>query len=249
VDTVYGFVQDAIEKHGYTVSADISPVKKELEAIDEDVKKWTMGDVPVPHDVPKLYGEYYKIVTKKLSNSEYNLIEKNDMQNADKNKFTEVLFYMPNQSTSYYKNRFIKKSLRENKIFIADNVNGANEKEYDLECKTENRPEPRPYIKAAHPDSVAGWFKKTGKVLEQTEKLKLEIERYKERDLKHIYTNLFVDKEFALYIEKNLTDLKSEIEKNCELEAERIKSAIKKCCGDPATSSGAASVSDSLDIS
>jgi hypothetical protein len=243
-DTVYQFVRESIEKHGYTVSLGISTVKEELKAIDNDVREWTTGDVSVPHDVPVSYGEYYKI--KEFSGLFY--IRKKDVSTADEINYKKVTFQHDYNNTYNSQPHFIKKSPKENKIYISDNGNDANTKEYAIECKPKNRMESRPYIKAAHSKLVEHWFEKIEKVLGRTEKLKSEIENYKGRYLKHIYTNLFVDKEFALYVEKNLNDLKSEIEKDCELEAERIKSAIKKCCGDPATPSDAASASVSLDI-
>jgi MoxR-like ATPase len=85
------------------------------------------------------------------------------------------------------------------------------------------RMEMHPYVKPAHPDTIKGWDKRIKTVQTRAGTLKSQIDSYRTHDLKHIHTNIFVDKEYADIVEANLNDLEKQIEK-CEIETNRIYS-------------------------
>jgi MoxR-like ATPase len=216
-DTVYQFVQDAVEKHGYMVSLDISDIEKELKDIDDDVKKWTEGEKPVEYQVPKLHNKrFYKI---KTNDSDYLFISKDDMEKANETDFSEIILNLSADGRQYdTQNEFLKKSPNENKILIKGS---SGEEEFDIECTSEICKELHPYIKPAHSGAIKEWDKRIKTVQTKAGNLKSQIESYRVHDLKHIRVNLFVDKKYADSVERNLNDLEKEIEK-CEIEANRI---------------------------
>jgi MoxR-like ATPase len=224
-DAVFQYVSSAIEEHGYTVSVDIPVLKKELESIDNDVKEWTRGEKSVEYQVPKIHKinnqKYYKIKTEGSQYEDHNLIQIDDMKKVIENSFIKVELFT---EYSYRNSRTVslKRSPKENKIIIS-NDDDKNEEEFDIECESETRQELQPYIKSAHPNAIKGWDKRIKTVQTKADNLKTQIERYRTHDLKHVHDNLFVDKEYADIVEKNLNDLETEIEK-CEIEADRIHS-------------------------
>jgi MoxR-like ATPase len=219
-DKAYQFVRDAIEEHGYTVSLNIPDIEKELEDIDNDVKKWTKGEKPVEYQTPKQYDEddqqFYKVITG--DSDSYNLIPIDDVNKAAENEFSESELHRSGYSYND-KTVYLKKSSNENKIIISGNKK--DEKELDIECETKIRQETVPYINSAHSGTIKEWDKRVKTVQTKAGNLKSQIEGYRTHDLKHIRVNLFVDKKYADIVEKNLNDLEKEIEK-CEIEAERI---------------------------
>ncbi|GAB6392303.1 MAG: ATPase ravA [Treponematales bacterium] len=229
IDTAHQFVSGAIEEHGYTRELNLSDIKKELEAVDEDVKKWTKGEKPVEHDVPKVYGEDDEKCYRLLLDND-NMILEDDIKGLTSKYSQSKRFrsgYSSYDSSSYSTGIYIKASSTNNHVFIADDEKGKNEQEVALETEVKTWNEEFPYIKPAHHGAQKEWNKRLQVVLTQTGNLKTQLDSYRKNDLKHIRINLFVvDEECAKTVEKNLDDLEQKIG-TLEVEARRIQGAYE----------------------
>jgi hypothetical protein len=100
-----------------------------------------------------------------------------------------------------------------------------NDKEYKL--KTTTKGEKRQITKKPHKKVEEDWDNRVEKYLDVTNSQKEELETYKNKDLQHLRTNLFVNPELANIVESHLTSTRKEIEK-FEVEIRKIQNDYKK---------------------
>lgn len=117
----------------------------------------------------------------------------------------------------------VEKSKDVCKIFMKDNNHTA--KEYPFECFEEQKNET--FTKKPHKVVEESWDKKVKQYLEVTNHQKDELNSYRNKDLAHLRTNLFVNPVLANIVETHLTNTQKEIEKY-EVEIRKIQNDYKK---------------------
>jgi len=211
IQAVSQFVRDAIQKHGYKLSIDLSDIVKELKDIENDVKTETSFLKEVKAEIPEVFEDrYYK--PDGFRNPEFKISKEDyDSLTYDKSKRIYLDHY------DYYGSRrtetFLVRKGKENHIII-------DGEEYKL--KTTTKTDKKKFTRKPHPSVKKEWDRRVEMVLTTLNNLKSQIDNYKQNDLKHIKVNLFVNPIYAEVVESNLHDLEKEIEK-LEIEANRIK--------------------------
>jgi MoxR-like ATPase len=226
-DAVYQFVRESVEKYGYTVSMDVSAVKKELENIDTDVKDWTMGEKEVSRDTPKGSKASNRIYYKfdNIYDGEYNELFEDEKNKLTVDQYTKCTLHT--DIITHYNDRsktmWIKLSGNENKVFLADKENPSENDCTEVSFETETIKESKnlPYIKHQTPATIKDWDKQINVVKNKTGNMKSQIEGFRSNELKHIHTNIFGNEQYVNIIENNLNEIKEQIEL-LEIEADRI---------------------------
>lgn len=203
------FTEDAIKKHGYSVSIELAPLKEELKDFKKDVKTETSHQKPVWYDHPvTVYDEYYRIPSFKdgYYDSSYRLILKKDFDSLS-SRYKEIKMFR-DESDEYYRkqSRTYKLKAGGNELSVVK-----DDTTFSLECEPKQRDQT--FTKAPHKAVVKEWNKRVQVLLTACSYLKAQIEHYRDTDLKHIRTNLFVEATKASLVEKNLKDKEKEIEK------------------------------------
>lgn len=211
--TVLQFTKDAVQKHGYSLTLNLSDIKEELEEINEDVKCETSFVTPSRYDDPvTVHEDFYRIESFK-SNNDYNLIQKSDFDKlTSENQY--IALHRDRDGYRNQTNQFLLKKGSNEISVVCDNIT------YKLE--TTEKEVQKIFSRKPHIGALKEWEKKVKVVLTKTSNLKSQIEGYRSNDLKHIRVNLFVNPVLAEIVETNLNDTQKEIEK-LEVEAKRIQ--------------------------
>lgn len=212
------FVRDAIQKHGYSLKFNFKGLKDDLEEFKTEINEETKfeKDTRVEELVNTRNG-YYEIAGIGAYN---NLIEKSGFYGLTNANQKISLYYWESRwqqarEENIYK---IRKGNSKYTVFIDD-------KEYNL--KTTTKGEKRQITKRPHKKVEEDWDNRISKYLQVTNNQKEELETYKNTDLQHLRTNLFVNPELANIVESHLTLTKMEIEK-FEIEIRKIQNDYKK---------------------
>jgi MoxR-like ATPase len=213
------FVQDAIEKHGYTVSLDFADMQQELHEfkteIDEETKFVKDTRVEVLDEV---HDGYYEITG---IGDDRNLIRKSDFDSLTNNKVSKQLYYWQDYyktTYSYSSSFYLRKGDSEFSIFV-------NDTEYQLKTKIEG--DKRQKTKKPHPSVEKDWDERVNKYLQQMKEWIEKIESYLNTDLEHLRNNLFVKPVWANIVESHITATITEIEK-LVLNIREIQNGYKK---------------------
>lgn len=210
IQTVSQFVRDAIQKHGYKLSLNLSDIVNELKDFEDDVRTETSFLKEVNIEIPEVIEkEFHQIIG---FGSDARIL----INNYNALTYTESSIYLHVYEHYYgYRRRgtYSVRKGKKNHILI-------NGTEYTLQTTTKT--DKKKATKKPHPSVKKDWDKKVAVVLSKTSKLKSQIDNYKQSDLKHIRVNLFIDPRYAEVVETNLSDLEKEIEK-LEIEVNRIK--------------------------
>jgi MoxR-like ATPase len=208
-NAVSGFVKDAIEKHGYSVSFDFKAIQEELKKfqaeIDEDTKfvKDTTQKVLEP-----AHNDYYEILNPPDNKSI--LIKINDFNNLSNTNAEIRLSYWYSSwsevrvNDDYYSKYQIRKGNSNFTIFI-------NDKEYTIKHTTKGGK--RQQTRKPNEYTEKAWDDRVKKLLQHTTDMKLQIEAYRTKDLEHLRINLFVESALASVVESHITATIKEIEK------------------------------------
>jgi MoxR-like ATPase len=218
-DTVYQFVADAIEKHGYTVSLDFADMRQELSEfkteIDEETKFVKDTRVEV---LAKVRDGYYKIVK---MNDDSDLIQQSDFVSLTNTNESKHLYYWRTdyRRTERGYNTFkLRKGNSEFSVFV-------NDTEYKLKTKTEG--DKRQITRKPNKKLEKMWDDEVDTFLRHTNEWKEQIEAFRNKDLEHLCTNIFVKPAFANIVESHITTAIKKIEK-LEVEIRAIQSGYKK---------------------
>ncbi len=208
IQTVSQFVKDAIQKHGYSLTLNLTDIKEELSEFWHEVQDETSHMKPI--QIPKKHYQHFYLI-EGFPRPLFKITDYDSLGDDYKN----VVFY--NDSSDDYNRRqyatnySVKLSNKPNHI-----VHDGQLKKLvveDFEKLATKRP---------HPAVKKEWDKRVKVVLTTTSNLKSQIEHFKSNDLKHIRVNLFVNQMFADIVEDNLFQIGKEIEK-LELEVNRIQ--------------------------
>jgi MoxR-like ATPase len=208
IQTVSQFVKDAIQKHGYSLTLNLTDIKEELSEFWHEVQDETSHMKPI--QIPKKHYQHFYLI-EGFPRPLFKITDYDSLGDDYKN----VVFYN-NSSDDYNRRQYatnysVKLSNKPNHI-----VHDGQLKKLvveDFEKLATKRP---------HPAVKKEWDKRVKVVLTTTSNLKSQIEHFKSNDLKHIRVNLFVNQMFADIVEDNLFQIGKEIEK-LELEVNRIQ--------------------------
>jgi MoxR-like ATPase len=218
-NTVWQFVSEGIEEHGYTKEIDLKSIRDKLvnfkTEIDEETQfvKDTRVDVLEP-----VHNDYFEILNPPNQNS--NLINRNEFNNlSNQNNGMFLHFWEPTyQRVQRYSSYNIRKGNSKFSLFV-------NDKEYNL--KTVIQGDKRQTTKKPHPSVEKDWDGQVNGFLLDTSDIKSRIEEYQKKDLEHLRTNLFVDPALANIVESHITTTQKAIEK-IELEIREMQNSYKK---------------------
>jgi MoxR-like ATPase len=208
IQAVSQFVRDAIQKHGYNLSLNISSISDELKDFWNEVLEETSHMKKV--QIPKIHFQHFYFIEgfnrPLIKISDYNQLG---------DDYTNITFYQNSsddwQRRNYPQNYRIKLSNKPNYIVHDGQLR-----------KIETTDSEKPATKRPHPAVKKDWDKRVKVVLTTTSNLKSRIDSFKSNDLKHIRTNLFVNPNYAEIVEDNLKQLQNDIEK-LEVEVSRIQ--------------------------
>jgi len=209
--TVWQFVVAAVSEHGYSISFDFEGIKQELTEFQTEIDDETQ--VVKNTKVDPVYNDYYKINA--TVNNINLLIHKNDYNNLSNQNRNINLFYWDStyQRVQIQNGYSVRKGNATFSVFI-DNT------EFNLKTtQTKNAKKPHPSVEKTWDERVDGFLQHTGDIRNQ-------IEQYKNKDLKHLRTNLFVPSDYAGYVESNINETQREVEK-IELEIREIQNGYK----------------------
>lgn len=193
IQTVSQFVRDAIQKHGYSLTLNLTDIKEELSEFWHEVKEETSYMKPIK--TPKKYNnDYYSV-----EGFDYPLMRITDYDSLD-DDYTNITFYR--NDLRYSQNYSIKLSNKPNHIVHNEQLKQLVVE--DFEKLATKRP---------HPAVKKEWDKRVKVVLTTTSNLKSQIDHFKSNDLKHIRVNLFINQMYADIVEDNLFQIGKEIEK------------------------------------
>jgi len=204
-DTVWQFVEDAIEENGYTVSLNLGEIRLDIDnfkkKIDEDTKYYR--NTPIK-ELESVYNNYYEILNPPdLSN---NLITKTDFDNLNnQNRNMYLHFYRTNWNQVQQNSRWnIRKGNSEISLFI-------NDKEYQL--KNITRTERTQITRGPNEYTEKAWDELVNDFLLTISDITSQLKEYTEKDSVHLRTNLFVEPALANIIESHISSTQKEIEK------------------------------------
>lgn len=208
IQTVSQFVKDAIQKHGYSLTLNLTDIKEELSEFWHEVQDETSHMKPI--QIPKKHYQNFYL----LADFPRPLFKITDYDSLGE-EYKTITFYN-NSSDDYNRRNYatnyqVKLSNKPNHI-----VHDGQLKKLvveDFEKLATKRP---------HPAVKKEWDKRVKVVLTTTSNLKSQIDHFKSNDLKHIRVNLFVNQMYADIVEDNLFQIGKEIEK-LELEVNRIQ--------------------------
>lgn len=225
IQTVSQFVNDAIQKFGYSLKFNFKSLKEELEDFKAEIKEETRFEKDTRVEVlAPIYKDYYEILNPPSDRKRF--IKISDFGLLSKTDQTLYLYYAnKNYSNSYdviydhYNGRNnVRKGSSQFKIIISD-------KEYELKTKIDGNLTQK--TKKPHKKVEQDWNNRVYQYLETTTNFRKQLEEYRNKDLKHLRINLFVNPELANVVEKHLTDTSKEIEK-FELEIRKIQNDYQK---------------------
>jgi MoxR-like ATPase len=218
METVYQFIADAIEKHGYTVSLDFADMQKELQEfkteIDEETKFVKDTRVEFLSECGWIGHGDYKITG---INGNYSLISRSDFESlTNSNKSKRLRYWDDYNGDMYYSYSFeLRKGNSEFSIFV-------NDTEYQLETTTKG--DKRQITRKPNKKLEKMWDDEVDIFLQHTNEWK---EQYQNKDLEHLRTNIFVNPELANIVESNITATIKKIEK-LEVDIREIQNGYKK---------------------
>ncbi|HXH18555.1 MAG TPA: AAA family ATPase [Chitinophagales bacterium] len=215
--TVDTLVKDAVGKHGYTKTIDLSPLKTGIKELLIDVAEQTkfIKDTRVV-ELEKFNEDHYIVLN---YNNTFNLISINDYGALTTNDSNISLGHWERYDRRVYHRHTCNARRGKNKYHIV-----LDNKEYQL--KTKINGEKRIKTTKPHKKLEEYWDSIVTEILRQTNRLKEHLEEYRNKDLAHTRTNLFVNPQLADIVEHHIVDSKKTIEK-LEVEVRGIQSAYK----------------------
>jgi len=141
----------------------------------------------------------------------------------------------PYISTKRYRKDFgdsdaihIKKGKNKHSLFLSNDTYSG----YELQMEVIDVEKDKVFTKKPHPSVEKDWDGRVDDFLQHTSDMRNQIEQYRNKDLQHLRTNLFVEPKFANIVESHITATQKEIDK-IELEIREIQNGYKKLKDEP----------------
>ena len=222
---IANFLKDAIQKHGYTLDLNLKPVQKQITDLAADVKQETSYVKKEKGVHNKLIdGKYYEIIfeNQNIRDSSYNLILKSDFDKLKQNNEMAITRYdnRGNQARAIY----AKADKIDNKIFLKDDYHFSDFRSFKI--ATEKHTNQIILTKKPHAAVAKDWDKTVAAILVHTNNLKEQIKTFRNTDLQHVRTNLFVNAELADIVESHLYEIENRIVQ-LEIDTKKIQHDYK----------------------
>jgi MoxR-like ATPase len=216
IQTVSQFVNDAIQKHGYSLDFNLAGIKEELKEFQTEITEWTTHVKDTRAEDFVITSGYIEILNPPSVHDRFlgEAIVK-QLTNAEQQ---HLLHYAQHGSYIQHQRFNVKKG--KDKYHISINGN-------DYKLKTEIKGDKRVKTSKPHKKVEEDWDKKVSIFLELTNSYKDKLEDYRNKDLIHLRVNLFVNAVLANIVESHITEAKKEIEK-IEVEIRRMQNDYKK---------------------
>jgi MoxR-like ATPase len=217
-DTVYQFVQDAVEKYGYTVSFDFAGIGKELTEFKTEIDKETKFVKDTRVEVLQNVRDGYYEIDGMPDNR--NLISQSDFNSLTNNNVSKYSYYWEKawNQIRQYSSFNLRKGNSQFSVFV-------NDTEYNLKIVVQG--DKRQQTRKPHPLVEKDWDGRIDVFLRHTEEWLEQIETYRKKDLEHLRTNAFVKPELANTVESHITATKKDIEK-IKVAIREIQNGYKK---------------------
>lgn len=218
INTVFKFVEEAIQKHGYKLNFNLKDIKDQITDLETEIKEETKFVKDTIGEELAVFGtgtSYYEV---EETQDQYKYIAITDYQAlTDKDTLLYRYSYQNNGFHHYHQRSNARKGSKTFTIFL-------DAKEYLL--KTQISVSKRETTKKPHKATENHWDEIVAKILSVTTNLKEQLETYRNEDLRHLRTNLFVLPELADIVETHITDTRKEIDK-LAIEIRRIQNDYK----------------------
>jgi MoxR-like ATPase len=216
IQQVSQFVDNAIEN--YSLAFDFVKFNDDLLALRNEITEETTSIKDAKIKVlESVYEDYYEVMNS--PNSYNTLIRQTDYNKLTNSNYLILLGYYNNtsQRVDLINSYHIRKSDSDFSIFIED-------KEYKLKITVQEGK--RQIIKKPHPKIEEIWDKRIASFLQTAKNMEEELEQYRNKNLEHLRTNLFVRPELANIVESHITAMHNQIEQ-LELQIQNIQTGYK----------------------
>jgi MoxR-like ATPase len=218
-DTVWQFISEAVKEHGYAISFDLGEIRKELAIFKTEIAEETKVFKNTQVDVlSPVYSDYYQLEAQIDNNAL--LIKTNEFNNlTNQNQYMHLFYWHTSyQQVQNYSSYNIRKGNSKFSVFI-------NDKEFQL--KTTKQDKKQKVTKEPHPSVEKDWDERVNSFLKQIDDMVNQIEQYRNKDLEHLRTNLFVDPVLANTVESHISATEKNID-DIDLEIKEIQNNYKK---------------------
>jgi MoxR-like ATPase len=208
-------VSDTVRLHGYTLAVNLTNLKKEIEAFDDEVKSETM--IPNKIVVEELYlidRQYYEVLNidnyfegKYIKSSEFEKLKIDDAQT--------VGIYDENSKLTY--------KVKAQRAKIENNIEiQYNAQTIILPIKTHKAEKINYLYRKPHSLVQRHWDSKMTTLEQYVQQQKEKLQNEKPNEVLHLRTNLFVDSQLAEIVETNLREVTKSLQ-SLSLNLEKIK--------------------------
>lgn len=195
---VWDLVRNIIQQHGYRIGLPVQELAQEIQNFNQEVNEETHYEKKKIIQVKKVYdGEKYKVV-----NIEPCYITIEDLKKIEKKKKDQHQIIMT--SNSYGGNYRYCRYVSETSIQISDSTYSFELE--DQETKEISTKKPHAAVKQQWDDIVEQLLKECQTLLDK-------VEEYKQKDGKHVTSNLFVSAQLAQVVFANLDQTVQQVQK------------------------------------
>jgi MoxR-like ATPase len=214
IKTVYNFVKDAVQKHGYQLNMNLKDIKEQIAELDTETKEETQFIIDTREEkLVVYYADYYEIegINKFILMSDFNELN-NEKQLI--NLFDGQLELGELQKNSTIN---MRKGNSEFTVIV-------EETEHKLTTITQG--DKRQITKKPHKTTEKHWDNAVNDLFIDTNLLKEQLNNYRNNDLKHLRVNLFVAPVLADIVSTHVYHTQKEIEK-LDIELKQIQHNYK----------------------
>ena len=215
-DSTYQFVEDAIEKYGYTVEIDFKGINEEINEFKKEINEETMFVKDTRKTILLETSGYYELINPPSQYDRY--ISTEDFEQLTNEKRNIYLYYLQYNSYQYHQRWSVKNGKDKTHI----DINGT-----DYQLKTIVQGNKRQLTKKPNPKLVGIWDDQVNNFLQNTDDMRNKIGQYRNHDLKYLRTNLFVDPELANIVESHISETIKKIDM-LEVDIKKIQNDYKK---------------------
>jgi len=200
LEAIQEIVAETIRKHGYSIALTLSPLRKEIKELEEEVMQETRIPNVVLVDSPRaVEREYYEL----LNTEQY--FEGNRLKRAD---FDRLAIDEESALNLYDRNGSLVNRLKARKS--ADTANtlviNSNARLYTFPLLTDKTEKTEYFYKKPHALVQQYWNDRTYQLRQYISEQKKYAEDHQPAAMHHLRTNLFVDPALAHLVEANLQE-------------------------------------------
>ncbi|MGB0526073.1 MAG: ATPase, partial [Flammeovirgaceae bacterium] len=198
-DALKEIVAETIRKYGYSIAMNLSNLRKEIEAFEEEVQQETQ----IPNTITReeaylIERKYYEVLyIGNIMDGKY--IKASDFERLQLEEETTIGLYDENYKLTY-KIR-THKSKEENEVLITHNA-----QQLTFQLKTQKREITEYLTKKPHPIIIKFWNERFDTLFNYIQQLQQKTEEERPKQLANLQTNRFVPPTLAKIVEANLIE-------------------------------------------